>query len=505
MAEIRASGGSGLNAAPPCPDEQARRAAFGLYGSQPLASAGRRLAPPIVLIWGPGSFGLGLGLSAPVATLTALVIFTYVYIAALSLLRLAAAFCAPRPAVRAPLAPEHLPSMSIIVALYQESEVVAGLCADLNRLQYPRDRLDVLLVLEADDTETLIAARAAARRNGFQVLVAPPCGPQTKPRALNFALQAARGELVAVYDAEDAPRADQLIAAAESFAANPQLGVVQAPLGWYNSGESWLTRQFALEYAAQFHGLLPLFARLGAPLPLGGTSNVFRVEALNDSGGWDPHNVTEDADLGFRLARHGWQAGLIEPGTGEEAPTTLDAWTGQRSRWLKGHLVTWLVQMRKPRQLLDTTGWQGVVALQLSLCANVFSALAQLPGLVLIALGLVLVLSGHGTLLTVTGLALGCSAWLSALICMALCAHRAKVRSRLFDLATAPIYWLCQVPAVWRALKELGAAPYVWVKTRHGVSMTRREAPDDIANNLDADGADSVSVRLHRVAVRQAP
>lgn len=478
----------------------AQRAAFELYDTRPLSSAGRRLGPSSALVLGPGLFAIGALAVAPGLAATLLVIVTYGYIAALSLLRLAAAVAAPRYAQRQPLAIADLPVITVIVALYRESEVVAGLCASLRRLNYPREKLDVILVLEKSDTETQVAARTAARRAGFRVEVAPPCGPQTKPRALNYALQSARGALVAVYDAEDAPSADQLIAAAESFAADPQLGVVQAPLGWYNAEDCWLTRQFSLEYAAQFHGLLPLFARLGAPLPLGGTSNVFRTDALKACGAWDPFNVTEDADLGFRLAREGWTAGLIAPGTGEEAPTTLAAWTGQRSRWLKGHLVTWLVQMRDPARLVRRAGWRALIVLQLSVFANVFSAIAQTPGLVLAALGMVFVMIGQAGVLTLTGLLLGAASWLAALVCLWVSAGRAGVKRRPLDLGSAWIYWLCQGPAVWRALKEMGSAPYVWVKTRHGVSKTRREAPHDAPCDLDADGAVRRPVRLHRLA-----
>ncbi len=503
MAEFEA-GDTGPRQKPARPADgappSAQKAAFELYDTHPVASAGRRLLPPVALMLGPGLFAAGAFALTPAAASTVLIVVIFGYVAALSALRLAAALTTPRYAARCVLDRDALPTITVIVALFEESQVVAGLCTSLNRLNYPRDKLDVILVLEERDIETQIAARTAARRAGFRVEIAPACGPQTKPRALNFALQASRGALVAVYDAEDTPSADQLIAAAESFAADPRLGVLQAPLGWYNRNDGWLTRQFALEYAAQFHGLLPLFARLGTPLPLGGTSNFFRTAALKACGAWDPFNVTEDADLGFRLSREGWASGLIAPGTGEEAPTTLRAWTGQRSRWLKGHLVTWLVQMRDPRQLVRRAGWRALAALQLSVLANVFSALAQAPGLLLAAFGMLTLILGQAGPLTLAGLVIGASAWSAALICLWVCAGRAGVKRRAVDLATAWAYWLCQAPAAWRALKEIGSAPYVWVKTRHGVSTTRREAPHDVDRHLNADGAVRRPIRLRRLA-----
>ncbi len=479
-------------------------AAYGLFRRRPLSSAGRRIAPPLVLLLAPGAFLTGLLVCAPATTLSVLVAWLYFYIAAISGVRLAAALFPPRPAPRRDIPDDDLPMISVIVALYQESEVVAGLCAALRRSNYPRAKLDVILVLEADDAATLEAARPAARRAGFRVLVAPHGEPRTKPRALNYALQAARGDLVAVYDAEDAPHPYQLRAAAGSFAADEALGVVQAPLGWYNGAENWLTRQFSLEYAAQFHALLPLFARFGAPLPLGGTSNVFRRSALEAVGGWDPFNVTEDADLGFRLARNGWRAGIIAPGTGEEAPIHLSSWIGQRSRWLKGHLVTWLVQLRRPGELWTATGPLGFATLQLTLLANVFSALVQAPGLALWVAGCISIGLGVAGPLTALGVGLGLFAWLSALACLAAGARRAGVQVRWLDLVSVNAYWLCQLPAAWRALKELRLRPYVWVKTRHGISSRRREAPHESAHDVELDGAERRPVRSGRLARQPA-
>jgi hypothetical protein len=480
----------------------ARRAAFALLDSQPLASAGARLHPPLALWGGPAIFLTGLTILAPGVLIAAALIIAFAFVLAVTALRLAASVSPPCWSPRRPVADEYLPVISVIVALHNEAEVMPGLVAALSRLNYPAERLDILLALEAHDHATRAAARAACRRIGARVLVAPPCGPTTKPRALNFALQAARGALIAVYDAEDAPHAGQLRAAAEAFAADPDLGVVQAPLGWYNAQDNWLTRQFALEYAAQFHALLPLYHRLGWPLPLGGTSNVFRRSALDACGGWDPFNVTEDADLGFRLAAHGWRAGLIEPGTLEEAPVTRAAWTGQRSRWLKGHFITWLVQMRQARRLWDEAGPGALACLTLTMLANALSALMFPVGLAMMAGALILAGAGW------SGGLPGAAAGLLALVCAIACAHtgarRAGFTPAWRDLAALPLYWLLQAPAMMRALRELPARPYLWIKTRHGVSTARREGPDDTHPHAARHGPDRSGVRLLRLAQRTA-
>jgi cellulose synthase/poly-beta-1,6-N-acetylglucosamine synthase-like glycosyltransferase len=450
---------------------------------------------------GPALFLVGVIMAAPQIALTCAAACLGSYVFIVSALRLCAALTPLRWSPQRSLSDANLPSVTIIVALYGEAKVVPGLAASLSRLSYPRDRLQILFALEADDQETVAAARSIARRGRIETVILNACGPQTKPRALNFALQLAHGELVAVYDAEDAPHRRQLRAAAEAFAADERLAVVQAPLNWYNHDQSWLTRQFALEYAAQFNALLPLFVRLGLPLPLGGTSNVFRRDRLEAAGGWDPFNVTEDADLGFRLARQGWRAGVIAPGTGEESPLSMKAWTGQRSRWLKGHLVSWLVQMRDPRGLVQAAGWRALAGLQLTLLANVLSAGLHAPGLVLTGLAAALALSGGAASPALLGASLGASAYLCAFACAATGAARAGVRASFSDLVTMPAYWLLQGPALIRALRELATAPYFWVKTRHGVSTARREAPHDICSDDRADARDSRPVSIRRLAV----
>lgn len=454
----------------------ARLAAFQLQRERPRASAGTALHPPAALIAGPALFLAGCLIAAPTLVLAGLAGLFLLLVCAALVLRLAAALPAPRYSARVQI-PEHaLPSISVIVALHDEAAVIAGLARSLAHLDYPRDRLDILFAIEADDDATLAAARAVARHHPVRVVAVPAIGPRTKPKALNLALRFARGDFIAVYDAEDAPQTGQLRAAAEAFAADAGLACVQAPLGWYNAADNWLTRQFALEYAVQFHAVVPLLARLSWPVPLGGTSNVFRRCALEASGGWDPFNVTEDADLGFRLVRDGWRIGTIEPGTLEEAPVTLTAWTAQRSRWLKGHLVSWLVQMRDPGGL-GRAGGGAHAALHLTLGWNALSALAHAPCLLLTALAAGLRLTS-GTGLPLWTLAGVGAVYLCAMAVAALSARRAQVEVRLRDLASMPAYWLLQGPAMVRALRELASLPYFWSKTTHGVSPARRNAPD---------------------------
>ncbi len=371
-------------------------------------------------------------------------------------------------------APRHeasLPSYTLMVPAYREAAAMPALARALCELDYPTDRLEVLILLEAGDTATLAAARRQAWPGEARLLVLPPGHPRTKPRALNYGLQVARGALVAVFDAEDRPHPGQLRAAAARFGAAPAgLACVQAPLRAHNAGESWLAAQWALEYAVQFRLLLPALARLGLPIPLGGTSNHFRTNSLREVGGWDAWNVTEDADLGIRLARFGYRIAVIDPPTLEEAPETLDVWTAQRSRWIKGHMQSWWVLMRRPRAALAELGPAGFLAVQMTLGGSILSALVHAP----VALWCLLcAFSPHFALGTAGGALL--AAGLAVNVSAALAAPGRFAPGRLVAALTLPIYWPLLGLAATRAVAGLLLSPHYWAKTPHGQT---RAVPD---------------------------
>ena len=306
---------------------------------------------------------------------------------------------------------------------------------------------------------TAAAARAHAPPH-WSVVVVPEGSPQTKPRACNVGLSLARGGIVVVFDGEDRPDPRQARLAAAALAADPRLAVVQARLGCDHAGpgSSIVARLWALEYAALFCAILPLLARLGLPFPLGGTSNWFRAEALRQTGGWDAHNVTEDADLGVRLARLGWRSGTIDSTTWEEAPVRLGAWVRQRARWLKGFAVTTIVHARDPARAARELGPAATLAL-----------LAQLPvSLLCIAahpLGLALLLGGD--------LSGGLAALLLAGYATALALHTAAARRAGLPLWLAlllPALWLALWAALLLALRDLARDPAHWRKTEHGAA-----------------------------------
>ncbi len=253
--------------------------------------------------------------------------------------------------------PARLPRVSVLVPLYRERAIAERLIHRLEKLDYPRELLEICLVVEADDTVTRDTLARIDLPMHMRCITVPEGEIKTKPRALNYALDFCRGSLIGVYDAEDAPDPDQIRRVVARFhARGPDLACVQAVLDFYNSRSNWLARCFAVEYAAWFRVILPGMTRLGLVAPLGGTSLFFRRAVLEEMGGWDAHNVTEDADLGVRLARHGYRTEFIASVTREEANCRAWPWIRQRSRWLKGYMMTWAVHMRRPGLLLRQLG-----------------------------------------------------------------------------------------------------------------------------------------------------
>lgn len=387
-----------------------------------------------------------------------------------------------RPA--APIQPvADLPRYTVVAALHDEAEVLPQLVAHLAALDYPADRLQGFLALEAHDHDTIEAAWAADRPDWLSILIVPPGKPQTKPRALNHALARATGDLITVYDAEDEPDPLQLREAAGRFASDPEgtLACLQAPLRIRRRSASpdaspFLDRQFAVEYAALFEVALPGMTRLGLPFPLGGTSNHFRVDILRQVGGWDPWNVTEDADLGFRLWRHGYRLGVLGRPTWETPPGDLRAWLPQRNRWMKGYMQTFGVHTRRPLDL----GLRGLLALVMTLGVSLASAAVHAPSVAWVMAAVMVAFDAGLTPATpvpaLSVLLLGASvAWVSALIG----ARRAGVPYGLFDMLQAPAYWSLLSLAFVHAAFRLVTQPFAWDKTHHSPDPVDRPSADD--------------------------
>ncbi|GGF87449.1 hypothetical protein GCM10007301_54180 [Azorhizobium oxalatiphilum] len=487
-----------------------RMAAYELHTTRPHLSAAslnvsRRLLPVLLLAMMTAIFAW----LAPRATFLCVEILLSAIFLSGAVLKLGACFIpAPRDV---PLGLEDgaLPLYSLLVPLYREVRVLPQLIEALKRLDYPPEKLDIKLVIEPDDFATRNRLRRMRLPPWFEVVTAPAIGPRTKPKALNAALCFARGSYVAVFDAEDIPEPGQLRHALAAFrAAGSSTACVQARLAIGNADESWISAHFAAEYAGQFDVLLPALASLRLPILLGGTSNHFRRDILEAIGGWDPYNVTEDADLGVRLARAGWGTTVISASTDEEAPITRRAWMRQRTRWMKGWAQTLLVHGSHPVELVRDLGAGNAIALGLLTAGPFVSALLHPMCLAVLFADIIsgVFLAPGSSLLGVAASALSYTnlvvGYLVAGISCSLGLHR---RGRL---GLAPIllsllfYWPLISLAAWRAIIELVVRPHWWDKTEHGVSRRRRLRPAHGAGSGPDEAIRPVNPPLQRDHLR---
>ena len=420
------------------------------------------------------AFGLWL-YCAPGGVLMALSLWAIITLLFASALKLAAGIATLRDTPAEPPAPiiARLPIVSVIVALYREGDIAGRLIKRLEKLDYPRELLDVVLAVEGDDTVTFKALARANLPTWMRVVTVPDGQLRTKPRALNVALDHCRGSIVGVYDAEDAPDPDQIRKVVTRFhMRGPDVACLQGILDFYNPHTNWLSRCFTIEYATWFRLMLPGLQRLGVAIPLGGTTLFFRRDVLEKLGGWDAHNVTEDADLGIRLARHGYRTELIETTTGEEANCRSLPWVKQRSRWLKGYMVTYGVHMRDPALLWRQLGPRKFAGFQVLFLCTLSQALLVpvLWSFWALPLGL------HHPIVDVlpSSLIYGIF-WLflateAVTISMGMFAlRRTKHKLSLLWVPTLHVYYPLAALASYKALLELITKPFYWDKTSHGI------------------------------------
>lgn len=380
---------------------------------------------------------------------------------------------------------DQLPVYSVLVPAYKEPGVIGKIIAAISQLDYPADKLDVRLLLEADDEETIAAARTSVGSAPITIVLVPAAEPRTKPKACNFGLQSATGELVTIFDAEDRPEPLQL---RRAVLALQRLGegfaCVQARLGYFNATQNMITRWFTIEYGTWFRFLLPGLVSVGAPIPLGGTSNHFRTPLLRALQAWDPYNVTEDADLGIRLARLGYSVGVLDSVTEEEANSDFVNWIKQRSRWYKGYLQTWLVHMRRPVDVHRELGWRGAFGLHLFVLGTPLTALINPLFWGLAILWFVQKPSGVAALFppAVYYVALTCFVFGNAAVIYVnvLTTQVINQPNLLKAGLLVPAYWIMMSIAAVKAAFQLVFKPSYWEKTSHGLNTAVAEPAVEI-------------------------
>lgn len=364
------------------------------------------------------------------------------------------------------------PTISVMVPLFKETKIAERLIERLKMLDYPRSHLDVILLLEECDPKTRDVRIHTALPSWMRIIEVPEGRVQTKPRAMNYALPFCRGDIIGIYDAEDAPEPDQLSKVAVHFAQSPpEVVCVQGRLDFYNTHSNWMARCFTIEYASWFRVILPRLITLGGLIPLGGTTLFFRKSALLELGGWDAHNVTEDADLGVRLARAGYRCEMLDSTTFEEANNKPLAWIKQRSRWLKGYLITYLVHMRSPLRLWRDLGPRKFLLFQL-LFLNTLLGFSLAP-VFWVLWGISLGLIGPHDLGLATWvywvISIACvgSFAIEALIGTIAVSKSGHIALGRWVITTWANFHLGSV-AMYKGAWEMIAAPFYWDKTDHG-------------------------------------
>jgi cellulose synthase/poly-beta-1,6-N-acetylglucosamine synthase-like glycosyltransferase len=370
---------------------------------------------------------------------------------------------------------DDLPVFTILVPMFREAKVLPRLAASLRALDYPLGKLDIKIVLEDGDAETIEAARKLGLEGVFEVIRVPPSQPQTKPKACNFALRFARGEYLVVYDAEDQPEPVQLRKVVATFRrARPEVACLHCRLNYFNASENWLSRMFTLDYSLWFDLVLPGLERLNIPIPLGGTSNHFKIEVLRELHGWDPFNVTEDADLGIRIYEKGYRVGVVDSTTYEEASCHAGNWIRQRSRWLKGYMQTFLVHTRRPLQLMRNTGLLGFLGFVFFIGGTVISGLFNPLFWIFYIVWLSISIGNTEAFypqfllfIDLCNLLMGNGAFIYLMMIAPL--RRGWLGLIPFSL-TVGGYWILISIAAYRGLWQLARNPFYWEKTQHGVS-----------------------------------
>ncbi len=360
--------------------------------------------------------------------------------------------------------PILLPFYTVLVPLYKEANMLEQIAQHLDNLVYPRDRLEVLILLEANDTLTRQATMRMLWPIWCHLVVVPKGTPQTKARACNYGLSIARGTYLVIYDAEDQPDPIQLKEATNHFRhARPQLACLQAPLD-ISLCQNWLQHQFALEYRMLFTAVLPVLAALRVALPLGGTSNHFKTSVLLELGGWDAHNLTEDADIGLRLARIGYETAILPVPTIENAPHGLLIWWCQRTRWLTGHFQTWYAHMRHPVTAWREFGVLSFFIVNLLMATRLFSDSVKLVFYTTMAARIV---TGAVSQVSKPMIAIILINGLLNIFIAYTFSYDIKWRQRIVLICTHQFYRTLAAPAMVHALIRIILGKMDWLKTPH--------------------------------------
>lgn len=374
------------------------------------------------------------------------------------------------------------PMYTIFCPLYKEASILPQFVDSIKNIDYPKEKLEVLLLLEEDDMQTIETAQKMDLPEYFKILIVPHSFPKTKPKAVNYGLSMASGKYAVIFDAEDIPDPDQLKKSVIAFnKVDKKVICLQAKLNFYNTKQNLLTRLFTAEYSMWFDLILPGLQSINAPIPLGGTSNHFIVDKLNELKGWDPFNVTEDCDLGIRIWRKRYKTEIFDSTTWEEANSKIGNWFRQRSRWIKGYIQTFLVHYKKPLTFILENFNMHIFSFNLVVLGKVVSIFIN-PFMWLITILYFIFRSQIGEqieqifppfiyYIALISLILGNFLYI---YCMVLGLAKREYWDLIPFFVLIPIYWLMMSMAAWIALYQLIIKPHYWEKTIHGLHLNKK-------------------------------
>ncbi len=374
-----------------------------------------------------------------------------------------------------------LPMYSILLPVFmEEHSVIKQLFEAISNIDYPKERLQVLLILEIIDTKTKNHIQNIDTALNYEMVLVPDFKPRTKAKACNYALKFVHGDYVVIFDADDIPDKDQLHVALEKFTDSNDISLacLQAKLNYYNADENLLTRLFSLEYSILFERILPVLSQKNYPLPLGGTSNHFKTEVLKKLCGWDIYNLAEDAEIGMRLSTNGYKTQVINSYTAEECPITMLAWIKQRSRWFKGFIQTYFLYMQDNHNLTDKVGFKkSLISLHfmvgLSTISLIITTIMLMSG---IFLKVTHTSIKHQDFIIDISLASGIL-WIMTTSIQTIKMLRSSIFLKNISwfkksmcVVAFPLYFILHIIAAFHSIFDLIRRPFYWSKTKHGIT-----------------------------------
>lgn len=371
---------------------------------------------------------------------------------------------------------------NIIVPLYnEEKEVTCQNITSLTSLNFDSDNLNIIYALEEEDKQSLLHFQGLCDIIPEQMIyiTIPKTLPKTKPKASNYALSFCFGEFVVIYDAEDIPDPDQLIKSVKQFKQESEnTACLQAKLNYYNHSENLLTKLFSIEYGLWFNYLVCGLATKNSFIPLGGTSNHFKLEILKKIGKWDAFNVTEDADIGARLSFLGYRVGWLDSLTLEESPIGISNWLKQRARWIKGYLQTLFVHSLNHSTIFSKSNTWKLIELHFYVGFSALTFLMLPINFLLIAfssflsnassISFIAYFISYGSLALTT---------ISFFIGQVIYFQSQNKKITICDIIISfifPIYFILHSIAAYLALYQLITKPIAWNRTKHGFNLYKQ-------------------------------